>query len=299
MCFIDNNRLQNDMQTVAEVCDQQHWELRDINRSRSDDVAKLSYDAVIVKELMREPEDALLFGCGCHGNINARFGGSAHSEEHRRLQGILDRRHSLIEDLQNRVEAQKASLFKARDRVEDEQLEAATQGAKLKLLTEMHQQEVQQLRRHLSQGAFGEATGKGASNGLGEPLGMLPLTVVSARQRLVLSGKLRAEEAQKLSETERRLHHEEIEAIWLDIKATSEAIAARGGLTPDASASAVRRAASGRQEVLRHCEQLRRPANSLLATLKQPALPQVPPSVGELGAWLQLSGDALDGSTSR
>ena len=48
--------------------------------------------------------------------------------------------------------------------------------------------------------------------GPGDAFDTLPFAVSSARRRLVLAGRLRVEEAQKLLDAERSMHRQEIEA---------------------------------------------------------------------------------------
>jgi len=290
MCFIDNNRLQKDMHTVVDVCDQQAWELLDINHSRGEDVVKLSLDAVAVKSMMQEPADDLLMGCGCCGDIKTVSKESGQVDENRMLEETLSKRRLLIDNLKNQVEAQGAELSKAREGAEEAQIIAASEDAKLNLLTETHREEVSEIRRHLClDDSFVEALGLTAPDGLGDAFGtsMLPLAVGNAQRRLVLAGRLRVQQAQKLLERERRLHCDEVEALHREIQATSVAIAAREGLTPDAAAFALIRSQAARQELRQCCEELSRAMSSFLVSRKQPTLPQVPASDSELAAWLE------------
>jgi len=288
MCFIDNNRLQKDMHTVVDVCDQQAWELLDINHSRGEDVVKLSLDAVAVKSMMQEPADDLLMGCGCCGDIKTASKKSGQVDENRMLEETLSKRRLLIDNLKNQVEAQGAELSKAREGAEEAQVIAASEDAKLNLLTETHREEVSEIRRRLClDDSFVEVLGLTAPDGLGDAFGMLPFAVGNAQRRLVLAGRLRVQEAQKLLERERCLHCEEVEALRREIQATSVAIAAKDGLSPDAAAFALTRSQAARQELRQCCEELSRAMSSFLVSRKQPTLPQVPGSDDDLAAWLE------------
>jgi len=295
MCFIENNGIQNDMASIGEIFEQQCWELGDINRSRSQDVALLSLDAVAVKAMMREPEDALRCGCDCSRDGAASFKDAADEEQHQTLQAALDRRRLLREDLQRQVEVQSADLAKVREKAEHALIDAAAQDTRFKLLVSLHEQEVQELRHHLSleqvshvaDEALGEEAGSGEPNSLSDCFGQLPLAVDAARQRSAMAEQLRVEEATKLRTTERRLHCEEVEAVWRDIKATSDTITAAGGLSVMHSLAIARLSEVDRRELQRCCEELWRPASLFLAALEQPALPPVPSLASELDDWLE------------
>jgi len=279
MCFIDNNRLQNDLGTLTDLNDQQFWELSDVNRSRGEEVARLALDASSLKELMREPDDALLYGCGCCGSIKSSSS-DATIDENRKLQKILDSRRLLIDELERQVENQSEDLNKARQRAEVAHKDAAMEEARLKVLMETHEQEVSELRRHLAL----EQPSHGAAFGLSLAERQVD---GSACSRLVLAERLRMEEAQKLLEIERRLHSEEVEAIWRDVQATSRVADAIRGQTDSV------RSAEGRRKLLLCCEELHRPVCDFLRMLGRPPLPEVPAGTDELGAWLELLNSCL------
>lgn len=287
--------MSEDIRNIEEHRFEKAYDMHDINRARGEEVARLGLDAAALKEQMQEPEDALLCACGCGGDPSLGFGEVFFSEEDHRLNEALSRRRAQLDDLQRQVEEQSAELAKVREQSYEAQKEAAMQEAKLGILRDMHQQEVTELRRHLSleQAASGadEAFGQAVS-GLGDGLEASVLALNSAR-RLDLASRLRMEEACKLLEIEIRLHRDEMEAIIVESETTAALIEAARAAAGDEgffeapSSAVVRQGESSRQGLRRRCEELCRPTKLFFAELGRPALPEVPTSDRELGLWLQ------------
>mmetsp|Transcript_92674 Transcript_92674/g.145453 ORF Transcript_92674/g.145453 Transcript_92674/m.145453 type:complete len:391 (-) Transcript_92674:41-1213(-) len=303
MCFIDNSRLQDDIQTMKEVFDEQASDLMDINWVRGEEVLRLSSESQALKRQMQEPDDAVQ---GCHGYQKCieRSVASSRREHCEMMQQVVDNRREQVRDLQRQLESQSIELARTKERTREVQREAAKEEARLEILQTMHRQEMQELRKHLFiEDAVGsvEQRCEALGSGPGRPPVLRPSHIDDPTVR-----RLQLESARSLIDIERRLHREEVDALTRDFRETSAIIAAAVsssaslyGLDFDTDCdhsrccedevllSSARWRAAGRHELRRCCEELQRPMNLLLSALEQEPLPKVPPSIADLDLWLQ------------
>merc|ERR1719329_1538911 len=59
MCFYDNLRLQNELKAADETSAQQEQDLQEVNHMRSEEVVRLTLEAVGIQEQLDSPEDLL------------------------------------------------------------------------------------------------------------------------------------------------------------------------------------------------------------------------------------------------
>jgi len=280
MCFYDNLRLQNELKAADETSAQQEQDLQEVNHMRSEEVVRLTLEAVGIQEQLDLPEDLLCCdmppsptpkvlraAASAEKGVGGGEDGEPRAAPSRvELEESVRLRWKLVERLQRRSAALRAECAELQAKALEAEREATQQQAKLAVCQESHAQEAEHFRSKLPQW----------------PPAGVPETsqevALERTRRLEAEGKsqlavdrLGAQQARALLESERQLHREQAQRLERELRL----LRARA----DASAGSSLRAS---------CEAVQGPANRFLA-----ALGRAPVETGSPERWAAALCDCL------
>jgi len=266
MCFIDNSRLQSDVQEAEELCDQHAREIFDVERERGDMAAKLDLEIYSLLRRLEEPADAPLGEDELQGIDRVCL-----DEE------TLNRERERVDALRHEVDDQRAKLEEAQTLALEARRNAAHKAAELTVRQMTRLGELDGLRRRLDERATVEAHAPA----------MVPtgLALVGGAAAYGVGTTFVDDGATGSS-------------------VSADAGSVRPGkFANDCLVAGQLRIVALRMELRRCCENLQGPACLVFSALQQPALPRLPTraaagsveDAADLASWLEALGVRLAG----